>query len=317
MTNFQTVATVGAGTYYPGYGEVFPVTPGVNGPCTLTLTDGGTPAHTVNVSMTIGTPGGTVSVPCPQGTYAPTGASRVRRMVVAQAAPGPAPALVQSALGAAQATLPNPVTAGNTLVVIIGDVPGSGTPSSPAYGGTFNAFAGAEDDDIDVYTSDIPTSGSIGSLSSNDTFNGCAAVMWVGEFSGTDSTVIQEANAAASFGTTATTPSIVPNALNGLVITDYVVEDTTAASASPGYTEYFVYGPGPNPSAAPYSSLDVQLATTPTSNDTAAINNTFSGVANTDGDAGIFQIPPTTFTPSPGESSDPGLHPRPLKVIRR
>ena len=26
---------------------------------------------------------------------------------------------------------------------------------------------------------------------------------------------------------------------------------------------------------------------------------------------------PETFTPSPGESSDPGLHPRPLKVIRR
>lgn len=316
MSNFQTVATVGAGTYYPGYGEVFPVTPGVNGPCTLTLSDGGTPADTVNVSMTVGTPGGTVTVPCPQGTYAPTGASRVRRLAVSRAATGPAPALVQYAVGAAQAILPNPVTAGNTLVVIIGDVPAEGAPSSSSYSGTFSEFGGADSGDIFVYTSDVPTSQNIGALLSNDTLNGCAAVMWVGEFSGTSSTVIQEANANSGGTSSATTPSIVTNALNGLVITSDVTQDTTAATASAGYAEYFVYGAAPYPTSPPYSSLDVQLATTPTTDDTASTSNTFGGAA-AEGDTDIFQIPPTTFTPSPGESPDPGLHPRPPKVIRR
>lgn len=96
-----------------------------------------------------------------------------------------------------------------------------------------------------------------------------------------------------------TTPSIVPNAANGLVITSFVSEDTAAATASTGCNEYFSYGSGLDPSGAPTSSLDVQLATAPTTDPTDAVSNTFAGAFPAlGGEANIFQIPPSSFVGS-------------------
>jgi len=287
-TGGQPIATLGSGTYYPGYGEVFPVTAGVNGTCTLTLSDGGSPADTVSVAVTIGTPSSTVSVPCPQGTFPPTGSS-VKRRSITPAVSGGSVQLVQYALGVSQATLPNPVTAGNTLVVIIGDNPG--TPNLPA---AYTLFTNATDNFGYAYTRDVTTSGSIGALSSGD---GCNTAMWIAEFSGSTSAAIRSANAGAGATSTATTPSITPDAAGGLVITSFVGDDSAAATASSGYTEYFAHAPAPSSSGVPLTSLDVQLANAPTSNTTTPVSNTFGGAADPNGHAEIFQIAPASFTP--------------------
>jgi len=283
-TTCAGIATIGTGTYHAGYGEVYPITPIANGSCTVTLSDGATPADTVNVPVIVGTPGSSLSIPCPQQTFAPTGSSVVRRHAD-QA--GDVPTLVQYAIGAQQATLPNPVTAGNTLVVIIGDNPGG--PNLPSQ---YNIFDAATDDFGFVYTSDVTESGSIGTLSSGDN---CNTAMWIGEFAGTSSASIQSANAGAGGTSTATTASIVPNAANGLVITSFVSDDTVAAAKSSGYSEYFSYSTGADPDGPPNSSLDVQLANAATTDTTDPVSNTFAGVAEPSGHAEIFQIPPSSF----------------------
>jgi hypothetical protein len=286
-TTCAGIATIGTGSYHAGYGEVYPITPVADGSCTITLSDSATPADTVSVPVTVGTPGSSITIPCPQATFAPTGASVLRRHLDQV---GDAPTLVQFAVGAQQVTLPNPVTAGDTLVLIIGDNPGG--PNLPAQ---YIEFDAATDEFGWVYTSDVAASGSIGTLSSGDN---CNTAMWLGEFSGTSSASIQAANAGAGQTADATTPSIVPNAANGLVITSFVSDDTTPATASSGYTEYFSYGAGADPDGPPNSSLDVQLATAATTDTTDPVSNTFAGVAQPQGHAEIFQIPPSSFSGS-------------------
>ena len=200
--------------------------------------------------------------------------------------------------GTAAGTLPNAVTAGNTLVLIAGDIPAGPTltnSGSVQVAWTENGHAEGDTEDFFVYTATVASSGSIGTVYIN---NDCNASFWLGEFSGTSETAITNANAAggvaSSTGNSVATPAIAPNALNGLVITAADSgADTSPATASTGYTEYFQSGP--------VTSLDVQLANAPTTDTTDPISNTFSPIANPD-EAIIFQIPPASFV---GEA--PGL----------
>jgi hypothetical protein len=276
----QVIAGVGTLTYFPGYGAVFPIHAGVPGTCTLTLSDGGVPADTVTVPITVGPPASTISVPCALGVGRPTGSLRpVRRAEIS--APAGAPQLVQSVTGFNQVALPNSVTAGDTLVFIVGDNPGT-----PSVDPSFDPVAAATDDYGFVYTSTVTQTKPTGAISAGD---GCNASMWLGEFSGTSEAAIMAANAASGATTTAATKSIVPNAAGGLVIASFIGNtDATIGPASPGYTAYGFLGP--------QTMIEVQVANAPTVDTTDPVATTFAGVTDQTGYAEIFQIPPATFT---------------------
>jgi hypothetical protein len=161
-----SIASVGAPAYTPGLGISFTITAGsTGGSCTLTLSDNGTAAGADTTAISISN---TVATPSPNPS--PTTSSVP-------------PALVQSNTGIDTVSLPNNVTAGDTLVLAIENASMQSSDFLKSYGG-FSVFSAAEDAFTSIYLEDVTSSGPLASFPIDGDESTGGTTYWIGEVLG-------------------------------------------------------------------------------------------------------------------------------------
>jgi hypothetical protein len=265
-----SIATVGPSSYTAGIGISFTIAAGsAGGTCTLTLSDNGTSAGADTATITV-TNTATTSSPSPSPS--PT-ASDVPV------------ALVQSNTGINTVSLPNDVTAGDTLVLAIENF-GQESNAFPTSYGNFNVFPAAEDESTSVYLEDVTSSGPLASFGLGGATATGGTTYWIGEFSHSSSAAITSANSAIN-GVGGETVTITPNAPEGLIL----VAAENGSNSVPNNYQQFTEATGSG------SQIQVDLAEVPTTDTTDPV--TFDFGTNADSESAI-QVAPAAFSGTQG-----------------
>jgi hypothetical protein len=304
------IATVSAPTAL-AYGASFVLTAGsASGSCTVVLSDG-LPADDVTIDVTNTAAGATgVTVPSPCPTLTPDAKHPRHRSDSGPCTPIPSyvpPQLVQYNTGIGTVSLPNPVTAGDTLVLTISNFEQS-TSEFPTTYGNFTEFPAAEDAFTTFYLQDVTTSGTLTPFALGGPTDLGGTTYWIGEFSGSSSAAIASVNSAIN-GQGGPSVTIVPNAPEGLLLVSS--EGGENASLS-GYQQFTVDSPAFTEGSGGGSELQVELATSPTTDTTDSVTVLFAG-PYADSESAI-QIAPAAFTGTQGALRRRAIDPA---VLRR
>ncbi len=277
------------------YGASFSLTPGSgSGACTVTLSDG-VAADNVTIDVTndaSGAVGVTVPSPCP--TLIPDARGARRRSDADSCAPAATPSpnpnptgtyvppqLVQYNTGVGTVSLPNDVTAGNTLVLMIENFDQQSSQFPTMYG-NFSLFPAAEDQFTSVYLEDVTSSGTLTPFALGGPTDLGGTTYWIGEFSGSSSAAITSANSAID-GNGGATVTVVPNATDGLLLVGAEGGDNSSIAGYRQFTEDTGMG----------SEIQVELAQSPTTDTTDPVTLAFGN--NADSESAI-QIAPAAFS---------------------